>query len=420
MFRKLFTKRKKNFSDEFNELLKKEKKEKDEFKIFNLENDTKIRVGETEKNENVFIDLESISSMLVYGSTGSGKSVFINRIITELTLRNNPGNLQLIFIDPKMVEYWGYKHSPFALVDPICDMSESLKTLEYLNDLYDERKKLINSGKNKKDDFKKIVLVVDEYADLLMQYPHSENLLLRLMIDCKDVNIHLIISTQRATNFNLKYIINHFDEKIFMCGMYGDYNHYDKIVSKDEYHLINQIPYFGYFILWSTKEFLYSNYVLNEVLNEYLNSSKEKYLSFTPSDDDFQMLFKQQVSGIITPGIKLSENLVQDVYFNNKTYAAHQEKIRVILEMLNLHDKKFVRTMKELDPSYEYLFLRTKHHGDPSRKLGLNIEIVIYLNENASTYVVRDIFNNHLAKSRQKVTEIKRTGKIAVLKLEDF
>lgn len=154
------------------------------------------------------------------GETGAGKSVYINGLNFSMMSHCHPSELIITWVDPKKVEAIKYKGLPFCPVDPITDMRDASAFLTYLVWLMDERYgHLEQIGVKKIDDFNaKIdsdpefmaeqgftekmpfwVLVIDEYADMVMQNKDVEKDIIRIGQKARASGIHIIVSTQRPS-----------------------------------------------------------------------------------------------------------------------------------------------------------------------------------------------------------------------------
>lgn len=186
-----------------------------------------LALGSTIANEVYIADLSKMPHLLVAGATGTGKSVGLNVIITSLLYRKHPDELKFILVDPKMVELSMYspieKHYlariPGEESSIITDMTRVMPVLNSLvQEMEDRYRKLqyarcrelkaynqkFKEGKLNPEDGHKylpyIVLVVDEYADLLMNVGKEvEKPIARLAQMARAVGIHLIITTQRPS-----------------------------------------------------------------------------------------------------------------------------------------------------------------------------------------------------------------------------
>lgn len=170
-------------------------------------------LGKNVRGESIYADLAKMPHMLVAGSTGSGKTIFLNNLILSLVYRNTPQELKFILIDPKRVEFSLYHDLPHLLCAPIVDSDRAVNGLKWLVDEMDTRFKKLSSRKsrnivtyNERADKKGfeplpyIVLIVDELADLMASKGKEvESLIVRLAQMARAVGIHLVLATQRPS-----------------------------------------------------------------------------------------------------------------------------------------------------------------------------------------------------------------------------
>ncbi|MBF0333800.1 MAG: DndE family protein [Alphaproteobacteria bacterium] len=152
----------------------------------------------------VVFDLAEAPHLFVAGTTGSGKSVCVHALL--LSLLSSGRNLRLALIDPKEVEFVGYASCKKLWGGTvITEAAEAEEMLEGLVAEMNSRQKVLaalgvtnlSEAQGKGSDLPRIVVVVDELADLLMQRPNSESSLIRLAQKARAVGIHLILATQR-------------------------------------------------------------------------------------------------------------------------------------------------------------------------------------------------------------------------------
>lgn len=173
-----------------------------------------VALGKDVSGESIFTRIDKTPHLLIAGSTGSGKSVCVNTIITSILLKNKPDKVKLIMIDPKMVElsiYDGIPHLLTSVVtDPIKAADVLHKVVLEMENRYREfaRARVRNmEGYNKiaaKDpDYKElpyIVVIIDELADLMIvSSKEVEESIARIAQKARAAGIHMIIATQRPS-----------------------------------------------------------------------------------------------------------------------------------------------------------------------------------------------------------------------------
>lgn len=158
-------------------------------------------------------DIAKMPHVLIAGSTGSGKSVCINTIITSILYKASPDEVKLIMVDPKVVELGVYNGIPHLLIPVVTDPKRAAGALNWAvgemmrrYSLFAETGSRNLSGynelmeKNSKDKLPQIVIIIDELADLMMVAAKEvEDYVCRLAQLARAAGIHLIIATQRPS-----------------------------------------------------------------------------------------------------------------------------------------------------------------------------------------------------------------------------
>ena len=173
-----------------------------------------VALGKDVSGESMFTRIDKTPHLLIAGSTGSGKSVCVNTIITSILLKNKPDKVKLIMIDPKMVELSIYDGIPHLLTSVVTDPLKAADVLHKvvleMESRYREfaRTRVRNiEGYNKiaeKDpDYRElpyIVVIIDELADLMMvSSKEVEESIARIAQKARAAGIHMIIATQRPS-----------------------------------------------------------------------------------------------------------------------------------------------------------------------------------------------------------------------------
>ena len=186
-----------------------------------------LALGKTISNETFVVDLTKMPHLLVAGATGQGKSVGINSILTSIIYKKHPADVKFVLVDPKKVELTLFnkieKHYLAKLPEVndsiITDSKVAVKTLKSLCKEMDNRYEMLKNAKcrnikeynqkfkkrvlNPKDGHKYIpylVLIIDEFADLIMTTGKEvENNIARLAQMARAVGIHLVLATQRPS-----------------------------------------------------------------------------------------------------------------------------------------------------------------------------------------------------------------------------
>jgi S-DNA-T family DNA segregation ATPase FtsK/SpoIIIE len=157
--------------------------------------------------------IENMPHMLIAGTTGSGKSVCVNSILTCMLLFNTPDDLRLVLVDPKRVELTGYNGVPHLLGPVVVEMDRVIGALQWITREMDKRYHMFAqigsrnitdyNAKMKLKGEKKLpylVIVIDELADLMMIAPdETEKTITRLAQLARATGIHMILATQRPS-----------------------------------------------------------------------------------------------------------------------------------------------------------------------------------------------------------------------------
>ena len=179
-----------------------------------------IVIGRTIQNENYVFDLAKMPHLLVAGATGQGKSVGLNAIIASLLYRKDPSQLKFVLIDPKTVEFSLYAKLEKHFLAKMESEEEAIvkdpkKAVYTLNSLCIEMENrlakcgkagvrniveyndFVRAHKIEDDIMPYIVVIIDEFADLIMTAKEVEQPVMRLAQKARAIGIHLIVATQR-------------------------------------------------------------------------------------------------------------------------------------------------------------------------------------------------------------------------------
>lgn len=169
-----------------------------------------VALGKDITGKPVVTDLSQMPHLLIAGSTGSGKSVCINSIITSIIYHSSPKDVKLMLIDPKVVELSVYNGIPHLRTEVVTDMKKAQGTLNWAVREMEARYQLFAGarvrnieGYNQINSEKKlpyILVIVDEFADLMnVAAKEVEVLIQRLTQKARAAGIHLILATQRPS-----------------------------------------------------------------------------------------------------------------------------------------------------------------------------------------------------------------------------
>jgi S-DNA-T family DNA segregation ATPase FtsK/SpoIIIE len=182
-------------------------------------------VGKDISGKSVVANLAQMPHLLIAGTTGSGKSVMMNALLTSLLYRNSPSDMKLVIVDPKQVEMAQYADIPHLLTPIITAVDKTMSAMKWAVDEMEKRYKLMSEervksiadynakvakgkvgvpdedGNEQQYDGGKmpyIVVVVDEMADLMMMAGKDlEMLIVRVAQKGRAAGVHLVLATQR-------------------------------------------------------------------------------------------------------------------------------------------------------------------------------------------------------------------------------
>jgi S-DNA-T family DNA segregation ATPase FtsK/SpoIIIE len=185
--------------------------ESNEFK--SLKSPLALGLGRNVSGEPIVADLAKMPHLLIAGTTNSGKSVCITAITTCLVMNNTPHDLRLVMLDPKMVELVRFNGIPHLLGKVETELERMLAVLRWAQAEMDTRYRMLAEEKvrnlesynrkmlqKKHQTLPRIVILIDELADLMMSAPdQTEHSLIRLAQMARATGIHLVVATQRPS-----------------------------------------------------------------------------------------------------------------------------------------------------------------------------------------------------------------------------
>jgi len=172
---------------------------------------TAVSLGLDVSGQPVIADLAKMPHLLIAGTTGSGKSVLINTIITSILFRSSPEEVKFIMVDPKRVELTPYSDIPHLLTPVIVDVNKVVNALKWAVVEMERRYRLFQemgvkniADYNDQSGFQAmayIIIIIDEMADIMMSKSASdvEENIVRLAQMARAVGIHLVLATQRPS-----------------------------------------------------------------------------------------------------------------------------------------------------------------------------------------------------------------------------
>lgn len=168
-----------------------------------------VGLGKDIAGKAVITDLAKMPHLLVAGSTGSGKSVCVNTLISSILFSRKPEEVKLILIDPKMVELSIYNGIPHLMVPVVTDMKKAAAVLRWAVREMEARYRTMAtvgarniSGYNEqhpKTAMPLVLIIIDELADLMITAPDVEEAINRLAAKARAAGIHMVLATQRPS-----------------------------------------------------------------------------------------------------------------------------------------------------------------------------------------------------------------------------
>jgi len=168
-----------------------------------------VGLGKDISGRAVFFDLSEMPHLLVAGTTGSGKSVMLNGLLTSLLLTTDPRQVKMVLIDPKRVELSQFGRVPHLITPVVTDVKKAANALAWAVAEMERRYEVLEKiGVRSVDAYNDraetqmpyVVVVIDELADLMMQAGAKvEDAIIRLAQKARAVGIHLVVATQRPS-----------------------------------------------------------------------------------------------------------------------------------------------------------------------------------------------------------------------------
>lgn len=154
-----------------------------------------VLLGKDTNGEIITAKLSDLPHLLIAGTTGSGKSCALNSFITSLACYNKPAALGFVMFDLKQTELTTFDELPHLEAPTITDADEAAPMFRALVREMRSRYEEIKKGASP-DDFKTLVIIIDELADLVTQCPEVKPHLIELLAKARAANIFLIVATQ--------------------------------------------------------------------------------------------------------------------------------------------------------------------------------------------------------------------------------
>ncbi len=169
-----------------------------------------VGLGKDISGRAVFFDLAEMPHLLVAGTTGAGKSVMLNGLLTSLLLTTDPRRVKMVLVDPKRVELSQFGRVPHLITPVVTDVKKAANALSWAVAEMERRYEVLEKhGVRSLDGYNEaraerpipyVVVVIDELADLMMTAAAKvEDAVIRLAQKARAVGIHLVVATQRPS-----------------------------------------------------------------------------------------------------------------------------------------------------------------------------------------------------------------------------
>lgn len=162
-----------------------------------------VPVGVIEAKEKYYLDMKESTGIFICGETGSGKSVFIDSLITTLLLKNTPSDLNFLFIDPNMVELNEYDGIPHLIKNTISDAQIAVEELNNIINIINYRRNVFvkeqvtnidSYNDSHEEKLPRIIIVIDESSDI-MRISDSIDVLEQILDEGYRFGVHLVLAT---------------------------------------------------------------------------------------------------------------------------------------------------------------------------------------------------------------------------------
>lgn len=168
--------------------------------------------GKDTNNNEISVDISKAPHLLIAGSTGSGKSCLLNSVIQSLNNKYDEEYLKFILVDIKQVEFLQYKNLKKIATPVITNANKAFNILNKMIVIMSSRYEILSKkncknvqeyNEKEKEKMCYYAIIIDELADLMMQFPEIETLICRLAQLGRAAGIHLILATQRPDSQTL-------------------------------------------------------------------------------------------------------------------------------------------------------------------------------------------------------------------------
>jgi len=298
-----------------------------------------IALGEDVSGNPVYADLTRMPHLLVAGSTGTGKTIFLNNLILSLLYKSSPEILRFIFIDPKRVEFSIYNELPHLLAPVIYDAVQTINVLKWLVGEMERRFEILSLAKARdivgyNEKVKEgetvlpyIVLIIDELADLMAaKGKEIESGIIRLAQMARAVGIHLVVATQRPSVEVITGLIkaNITSRISFQVASQVDSRTILDMAGAEK--LLGQGDLLYLSAETGKPKRIQSPYVLEKEIKKVVNWLKSEISSKT-SDKEF---LEDELMENLKRGLEVSETNIENLY--NKEDPLYEEAKKIVIQ----------------------------------------------------------------------------------------
>lgn len=345
-----------------------------------------VNLGADTKNNIYNLDLCKTPHLLISGTTGSGKSVLVNSILTSLLLNYVPSELELVLIDVKQVEFSMYKNIPHLLCETITNLTDTKIVLtQCIEDINKRYETIKNSGCRNIQEYNKVneekmkyrLIVIDELAELFMLenksrlradlegYDRIETQLCRIAQIGRACGVHLILATQRPSTDVITGLLKSnipsrialsvssaVDSKVIL-----DTSGAEKLTGKGDM-LLKLIGNNDLIRLQSA-------FISNDEQERYIDAIKSRYNSFNNDITDLLEQRKEEIESTQIDKEKITITL--DKFFRDFIESNNQYTYDVVKKIIYNYDNRdnFIKRISQKESERQYaknIYLKTANN----------------------------------------------------------
>lgn len=194
--------------------------------------DNSIPIGWNEKEEVEVLDLNQIKNLLIIGTTGGGKSICLNEIITSIVLTYSPEDYKIVTMDTSMVELSSFNGLPHYLKDTLISPS----------DIIDEIEEIEKEVQRRNNDSKPLIILIDDFYDICSYDERVLPTIEKLLEKSKSKNVYLILATDTPTkNIITDKVKEQIDGTIYLTLSPGEKKDFELDLTKTDIEKLTEI-----------------------------------------------------------------------------------------------------------------------------------------------------------------------------------